>query len=124
MRAVSSIKPVIKDNIVEKIIVDISAEGKVAESNEEVDLSKGDIIKKLEEATANEIKEEVIKAIKKGKELNVDIFTFDEAINRKNPKLWKQIEEYWEDIFLAVPVEVKVDMAIRRTGLTSKSKME
>ncbi len=97
----------------------------MAESNEEVDLSKGDIIKKLEEATANEIKEEVIKAIKKGKELNVDIFfTFDEAINRKNPKLWKQIEEHWEDIFLAVPVEVNVDMAIRRTGLTSKSKME
>ncbi|QUI21094.1 Ger(x)C family spore germination protein [Vallitalea pronyensis] len=121
LRASSSIKPVIRDNTLEKLIVNIASEGKVAESNTEVDLSKGDIIKKLEEDTAKVIEEEVYKAIEKGKELEVDIFTFDEAINRENPKLWKEIEDYWLDIFPSVPVEVNVDMTIRRTGLITKS---
>lgn len=124
LRAGSKIKPVFKNNAIEKIIVDISSEGKVAESHEEVDLTKGDTIKKLEEVAASAIKEEIDKSIKKGKELNVDIFGFGEVIYRKNPKLWKEIEEYWEDIFLSVPVEVNVDMTIRRTGLISKSKKE
>lgn len=122
LRSNRRIEPIIKENNLEKIILNVSASGKIAQSNEHVDITKTKIISDIEKATEEVITEKMMSAIKKGKELNVDIFGFGEAIYKKNPKLWKQMEDYWEDIFLSIPVEVNVNMEIKRTGLISKSK--
>ncbi|WP_273323174.1 Ger(x)C family spore germination protein [Vallitalea guaymasensis] len=124
LRSRTKVEPVIKNNTLEKIVLNVSASGKIAQSNEYVDITKTKVISEIGKATEEVITKKMIGTIKKGKSLNVDIFGFGEAIYKKNPKLWKEMEEYWEDIFLSIPVEVNVNMEIKRTGLISKSKKD
>ncbi|GMQ56359.1 Ger(x)C family spore germination protein [Vallitalea sediminicola] len=122
LRSRTRAEPVIVNNVLEKMVLNVSAQGKIAQSNEYVDITKGEGINEIEKHTESVIKNKMEECIKKGKEFNVDIFEFGEAVYKKNPKLWKVIEEYWEDVFVSIPVEINVDMEIKRTGLISKSR--
>ncbi|GMQ62722.1 Ger(x)C family spore germination protein [Vallitalea maricola] len=121
LRSRTKVKPVIINNTLKKIVLNVSAQGKIARSNEHVDLRKTKIINEIEEATESVIAHKMEDSIKKGKEFNTDIFGFGEAIYKKAPKLWEEMRDNWDDIFLSIPVEINVDMEIKRTGLISNS---
>lgn len=67
--------------------------------------------------TAMELKKDVLSAINKAKEYRADIFGFGERVYRHQPKYWHLVKEQWRDYFVSLPVEVEVQVVIRRTGI-------
>jgi spore germination protein KC len=104
----------------QKPVINISvfSEGVVSEIHCSIDLSKNKTIEELEEKLNKEIKEEIMASVKAVQEGKSDIFDFGEYVNIADKKLWKEIENKWdEEIFPETEVKVKVQAAIRRTGL-------
>lgn len=119
IRAGSKIKPEIRDGEL-VITVEIHEEGNVGEGQfAGIDLTVPENISLLEKRKADAIKKEVEGVIKKAQQFNTDIFGFGEAVYRKYPGEWKEMEKNWDEIFPRLEVQVKVDAKIRRTGLIS-----
>jgi spore germination protein KC len=100
--------------------IDIKEEGNVAEMNCPTDLSKIEVIKKLEKELAKETKKEVMSAVKFAQKKKSDIFGFGEAINRENPKAWGKMKNNWNSDFSKADVKVRVEAYIRRPGMIMK----
>ncbi|SNS45624.1 spore germination protein KC [Anaerovirgula multivorans] len=49
-------------------------------------------------------------------DFQVDFFGFGELVYRKYPKLWKEIQEDWDEIFTNCPIEITVEAKVERTG--------
>jgi spore germination protein KC len=100
----------------------VHAEGEVLENNCSMDLGKSINLDQLDEKLEEEIKNELLQAIKAAQKEKSDIFRFGDNINITDKKLWKKIETTWEnDIFPKTEVHVKVQAIIRRTGMITKS---
>jgi spore germination protein KC len=91
----------------------------LGEVGTDIDVSKKDNIEKIR-STANAVFAErmntVIKKVQT--EFGYDIFGFGTMINKKNPALWSQLRENWDDYFKNVEVEVKPEFVIINTALT------
>ncbi|MQL51371.1 hypothetical protein GFC01_03650, partial [Desulfofundulus thermobenzoicus] len=86
-----------------------------------LDLNKPETIKRLEELLNEAIKEEIMAAVTRLQgDYRSDAFGFGQAVHRKYPRLWRQVEGEWEDVFAGMPVSVDVKATIRRTGLVNK----
>ncbi|WP_249923438.1 Ger(x)C family spore germination protein [Paenibacillus odorifer] len=57
-------------------------------------------------------------------EYKSDIFGFGEAIHRSNPQEWKKLSDNWDQTFVNLPVNVKVNMEIRQLGKVTNSFLE
>ncbi|KKI94059.1 hypothetical protein WQ54_00505 [Bacillus sp. SA1-12] len=120
-RAQSDIKVQIK-NEKPVIFIDIEAEGSVLETQCPIELDKGNIIEKMEEQLAKEIKEEVFSTIKATQEEKSDLFGFGEYVNIEDKAYWKKNKNKWEnEIFPETEININVHAAIRRSGMRSKS---
>ncbi|MGE5390637.1 MAG: Ger(x)C family spore germination protein [Deltaproteobacteria bacterium] len=74
---------------------------------------------KAESAQGQEVKRQIKAALKKAQEqYQVDVFGFGEAVHRKYPHEWKQMEKDWPNLFPAVPVKIQVKSSIQHTSLT------
>lgn len=104
-----------------KIEINIKTEGNIAEVACGVDLTNLKAIRKLEEATEKVNLDIVKSALKKAKELGVDIFGFGEAIHRADPKSWGSLKKNWNQEFVNMPVSVTSDFKFRRTGTVNQS---
>ncbi|GKX31053.1 germination protein [Vallitalea longa] len=124
LRSKTKVKPVVKNDNLEKIVIDVSSQNILAQANEHIDLTKVESLDEIEKELEHLVKTQMESSLVKGKELNADVFGFGEIIHKYEPELWKEIKEYWEDIFLTTPIEINVDMNIKRTGLISKSKKD
>ncbi|MCZ0755894.1 Ger(x)C family spore germination protein [Anoxybacillus sp. J5B_2022] len=103
------------------ISVVIEAEGDVGETLAPIDLTNPTQIATLEKKIRNEIQKEVQKAIRHAQREKSDIFGFGEIIHRTYPKEWKQMQRVWdEQYFPHLPISIKVDAFVRRTGLRNK----
>ncbi|WP_373232441.1 Ger(x)C family spore germination protein [Cohnella sp.] len=76
--------------------------------------------KQLEELKADAIREEMMKAVEKAQKLNADIFGFGEAVHRKYPRQWIELESDWDNIFPDIDVALTVETKIRNQGRASK----
>lgn len=76
-------------------------------------------IKSLEQRTAEYIRNTVESTITLSRELESDIIGFGNLIYRKQPKLWKEIEDRWYEVFKDIQIDIKVDVNIRHSGLTA-----
>lgn len=103
--------------------VEIRIESNVGEVQcKNLDLTQTSTIYELEAKSEQKIKEFAEKTIKKAqKKYKSDIFGFGEAIRREEPKFWKTVEKNWDQEFANLPVNVKVDIRIRRIGTVSQS---
>ncbi|WP_445506692.1 Ger(x)C family spore germination protein [Niallia sp. 03190] len=105
-----------------QINVSTSLEANVGSVECKIDLMKTKTIADLEKKSEERLKLVMEQAIYKAqKEYGVDIFGFGEEIHRTNPKLWKKIEENWDEKFVDLPVHVKTDVKIRRVGTVGES---
>ncbi|MBZ4653418.1 MAG: germination protein Ger(X)C family [Peptococcaceae bacterium] len=120
IRARSKIIPEIKDNTLH-LAVEIDEEGNLGSQMCSDDLTSESAWKTLEKNQAAVIHNEVMAALKKARELNTDIFGFGEAVHKKYPKLWKDIEDKWDEFFPNLEVAVIVDAKLRRSGLITKT---
>lgn len=100
-----------------QITLDIQVDAEVGEVNCQLDLTKIETIQQLEQIYAEEIKEIVGTTISTLQEdYESDIFGFGEAIHQADPKAWKELKKDWDQEFAELPVEIIVDVKIRRTG--------
>lgn len=119
IRASSKIIPEIKDGKI-RIVVKIREEGNLGAQMSSENLTKAPAWKKLEEKQGTAIGQEVTAALQKARELNTDIFGFGNAIQKKFPKIWNDLEKNWDNIFPGLEVVVTVEAKLRRSGLISK----
>jgi spore germination protein KC len=105
-----------------KIEIKVESEGNVGEAQCEMDLSKPESIKELEENYKNDIKSKMEQVMKKSQEeYESDIFGFGEAIHRADPKKWKELQENWDEDFSNLVVTIHVEAYIRRLGTITES---
>jgi len=115
----TSVKPIIKNgNIIMKIktnaVFSIAEEMKETPDNS---LSK-DYIKEIEMLAKEKIKGEMEDTIKYVQEAyGADIFHFNVALSRYEPKLWDAIKDNWHNMFPDVKTEVEVSVKVRHIGL-------
>ncbi len=120
IRAKADVKPEMTDGDL-IMSVEVEEEGNLGEEQpDSVDIAKPGVLEELEKRKKAVIEEEIIAAVAKARELNADIFGFGEAVHRKYPGEWKQMEANWDEIFPTLEVNLAVDAKIRRTGKISK----
>ena len=119
IRVDSSIKPHVEgEQITMKI--GIKADFQVEEvTAHDVFLGDPETIRELAENLGRMIAEEIRHSLDiVQKAFQSDIYGFGQALYRKAPKLWQQMEEDWnEGIFPDLPVEIDVTVRIREPGL-------
>jgi len=121
IRAGSKIRPILKEDGMPAIIVEIQEEGNLGEQMSAVDLTKPEIWSSLEESQSIAIENEVKSALRIAQtELGSDIFGFGEAVHRKYPQVWQELKDRWSQVYPLVEVEVKVSAKLRRNGLGTK----
>lgn len=119
IQASSKVTPEIKGDKV-SIKVEIKEEGHIGDQECLTEMTPS-IISEIEQKKAEAIRDEVIAALEKAQELNSDIFGFGEAVHRKFPKEWKEMESKWDYIFPELEVDIKVETKVRRSGMLIRS---
>ncbi|MEH7374808.1 Ger(x)C family spore germination protein [Neobacillus drentensis] len=105
-----------------EVTIEFRREYNVGEVECHIDLTKPETISKLEKIEVQRFTTMVEHSIKKvQEESKVDIFGFGEAIYRSDPKAWIKLKKDWSKEFLDLPVNVKVDVQIRRVGTVGNS---
>lgn len=99
----------------------IREEGNVSEVHCPVELATRDSLAKVERRWADATKKEVMDAVKAAQSGKSDVLGFGTALSRTYPKLWKNVEKDWPELFADSKVEVEVEAFIRRTGMRVKS---
>lgn len=120
IRAKADIKPEMKDGNL-TITVEVEEEGNLGEEQpDSVDVTVPGVLRELEKRKKEAIENEILAAVSRARELNADIFGFGEAVHRKYPGEWKQLEANWDEIYPTLEVNLAVDARIRRTGKITK----
>lgn len=117
----TKVKPIYEDKKL-KMKIDIETLVNIDEIDENIDFTNEknlEIIQKKGEATIKEMIHSVMKKVQE--EYRSDIFGFGEIISRENPKLWKEIKENWDEIFIGLDTQVNVKLKIRGSSLRSKT---
>lgn len=115
MDADSKIEASLKNGVPE-IMVQVLLENDVGEVECKLDLTDTKTITELEKEAQKSMVAMLTKAIANAKKNRVDIYGFGEVIHRKYPKVWKKLQDNWDEEFTKLPVHVKADITIRRLG--------
>ncbi|MDB5052254.1 MAG: Spore germination protein [Bacilli bacterium] len=104
------------------IVIRIDQEANIGESLcPDIDLTDKETFTQLGKGTEEQIKKEILDAVKKAQKLKTDIFGFADAVYKANPAYWKKNKTNWNDLFSKIPVQIEVDTEIRRDGTRNKS---
>jgi spore germination protein KC len=99
------------------ITVRIKESSNLGETSCSEDLIKPEVWKSLASLQNEAIRQEIGIALSKAQELEADIFGFGEAFHKKHPRLWKEMEPNWQEIFPSLEVEIIVESIVRKPGL-------
>lgn len=117
LKTSSRITPEIKGNKIQ-IIVNIKAQSNLGDIQSTENLFNPEIWNLLNRHQSEAIQHEVSLALNKARHLNADIFGFGEAIHKKYPREWKQIEPHWQEVFPTIDVKVQVETKLGRPSMT------
>jgi len=119
IKAKSKVTPVMKNG---KIVMNIKIkeESSLSEQTTTENLADEKALKKVQEATAEVIRQEVMAAFDKSKELKTDIFGFGEMLHKKYSKEWKTLKDKWEEIYPTIELNIDVETKIVKTDLLKK----
>ncbi|MGE5613565.1 MAG: Ger(x)C family spore germination protein [Bacillota bacterium] len=119
IKAKSKVTPEIKDGQI-IIHVKIIEESSLSEKTTTENLATTSAIKKLEEASAEIIRQEIMAAFDKSKELKADFFGFGEMLHKKYGSEWKVLKANWDNIYPTIELNIGVEAKIRKTDLLKK----
>ncbi len=102
------------------INIAIESEGWISEANTAIDLTSPAVMTEIEKLVEKESKRQVLASVKAAQKQKSDIFGFGQKVHLANPRLWKQIEENWDNEFPTLKVNVAVDFYVRREGIRTK----
>ncbi|CAH0119536.1 MULTISPECIES: Ger(x)C family spore germination protein [unclassified Paenibacillus] len=120
MRSKSDIKGNVRNGNPEAT-VKIRTEASVSDVQCKIDLTKTETIAHLEKEVEEEMEKHIEASLRKAKTLKTDIFGFGEAVRRANPAYWKTVKEDWHRRFPDLPVEIRIEVHIRRVGTITNS---
>lgn len=75
----------------------------------------------LEEQSNLTIENEIRETYQKMQELKADIYKFSDYLYRKKPKLWKTVNDDWDEKFEQMELSCKVEMTIKDSGKTNEA---
>lgn len=108
-----------------KFTYDIESEGYLEEYLDpksvtgDIDILDSKKIKEIENQINKEIESKLLKTIHKlQNELGSDVLKIEDYISKKEPQVWKQVEDNWDEEFKKIDFTVNVDSKIRRVGMT------
>ncbi|MFD0959196.1 Ger(x)C family spore germination protein [Paenibacillus chungangensis] len=101
-----------------EVDIAIRSEANIADVECNIDLMDTEMISLLETKVEAAVKNHADYALKKARKLKSDIFGFGEAIHRAAPRYWRKHKEDWVEIFQHLPVNMHVEVKIRRLGTT------
>ncbi len=119
LELLSKIKPEKRDGRIMDS-VEIKSESNLVDQQGTTDLTTPEAIRSLGRRHATVVKNEIRAAIDKAREYRADIFGFGEAIGRKFPHEWKELESRWDDAFQELEIELNVKSRILRVGRISR----
>lgn len=118
-RSRSKIKAEVKKGSL-RIKVTVNVRSNLGNEYDGLDLDRPETLQSLARREATVIRNEINAVINKAKELNADIFGFGEAVHRADPKVWKELEPRWNEIFPELEVDLVVKANINQVGLIIK----
>jgi germination protein, Ger(x)C family len=106
-------KPVVEVKI--KITCSVSA------VDGDFDVTKEENLNKINKEVSEKTKLVCEKVLEKAQgEFKADIFGFGEAIHRQYPALWAELKDNWNEEFISLPVNIKVETETKRLGQITK----
>lgn len=110
------------ENDIPSIRIHVRAEGDIREVRTSIDLKDPKVIVELEKELEKKIKTLLEDTVKRTQQNKTDIFGFGEVVHRSDPEKWKTLKNDWNNnYFPDLNVQVKVEAFIRRSGLRSNS---
>ena len=101
------------------ITIVIKLDGNLAEQQYRGDITDSAKWNKLEQLTAQLIRDEIEAAVKRSQEdFGIDFFGFADEVYKKYPKVWSQYEENWEYHYQNIVIDYQIDVTLRRAGIT------
>ena len=103
-----------------KVIIEVMADGRTEdvscrhEHNLDVET---ELIKRIERACAQTIRDRIESMLSLSRELKSDFLGLGNLFYRKEPRLWREIEGRWEEILSGLVVEVRVKFNLTRPGV-------
>lgn len=105
-----------------KVQINIKTEGQLREYKLEGDTTtpRGEFILNVEKALEEQIEKDINKTLNKvQKQYKSDVIRLGEYISKFHPKIWKEVEDDWSEVFSETEIEVNVNVKVRRRGLTT-----
>jgi spore germination protein KC len=119
IRSKSTVTPkILGGEISLKIEIDEEANLESQSSLENLETATG--LALLEKQQDSAIRNEILAALEKARQLNTDFFGFGDIVHHKFPREWKKLELRWDQIFPLIKVTIQVKTKIRQVGLVTK----
>ncbi len=120
--AVSSAMRPVPDGGDLRIILEVRVEGRIQDvgCRLEHELTvENEFIKQIERTCAQAVRNRIEAMISRSQELKSDVLGFGNLVYRKQPKLWREIGERWDEIFPGLAVEILVEYNLTNPGLAT-----
>jgi len=119
IKAKSKVSPEIKDG---KIVmhIKIKEESSLSEQTTTENLATSSAFEKMQKASAEIIRQEIMTVFNKSRELNADIFGFGEMLHKKYSNEWNALKTKWDDIYPTIELNIDVETKIIKTDLLKK----
>ncbi|HEY3426741.1 MAG TPA: Ger(x)C family spore germination protein, partial [Negativicutes bacterium] len=114
--ATSKVTPQVEDGKL-TMHIKILAEGTLAEQTSTENLATVPAIAWLQERQAEAIRQEIIAAFAKSRELQADIFGFGDMVHQKLPVQWAGLAESWDEVYAAGELIIDVETKINGTNV-------
>lgn len=103
------------------IDIQVKTEVGIGEFDTNMDIMNKTTLEKIKFASEKSLEKDITRTIKKVQEdFGLDIFGFGNTVKEKMPNIWKEIEKDWDEIFMELKVNVKVDIHISGSSHLSK----
>ncbi|MEF2964239.1 Ger(x)C family spore germination protein [Paenibacillus sp. M1] len=112
----TKILPVVKGGAI-SFKIKTSADAYLLSSLSELDLTREEILLRLQEAYAKTIKERLNQVISKTRQAKSDAFIMSQYLDWRYPTAWRRIKGEWKSYYAdQLPIEVEADVTVKRTG--------
>lgn len=100
--------------------MDVNMRGGLTGIYEGLDISRQGVIEIMEKACGEKVKSLMMDTFEKAKKTyNTDTFGIATLVQGKYPKLWRQIEDQWPNIFRDLDYKINVKVRFNDTGYTN-----
>lgn len=80
------------------------------------EMTSEELMPYLAKIAQEEIKRKIVNSFETARRLNTDIYGFGTSVYRKYPKEWRNMKDYWDEIFPDTELSVQVKVHIPVTG--------